>query len=143
IVQPGVERFETQEFECFSSWADDLWNESKSQYALAAVRDSRTLNLLYPSDDKHFIKLRVTRDGKTVGWAVAGERRKDPKYGEMRIGSIIDCCAVPGSAVPVIRSAAHALIGAGVDLIVSNQAHRMWQEALKACAFLEAESNFI
>ena len=40
----------------FSDWADKLWNISKSVYSMIAVRDSVTLNILYPSDSKRFYR---------------------------------------------------------------------------------------
>ncbi|MGA8764509.1 MAG: hypothetical protein WB562_16695 [Candidatus Sulfotelmatobacter sp.] len=143
IRSPRVEPFETQRVNRFSQWADELWHQAENQCAFAALRDSRVLNLLYPPDNKHFIKLQVSRNGKTIGWAVAGERRKDSKFGEMRVGSVIDCWAVPEGTVPVVRAATDALIKAGVDLIVSNQNHCLWQHAFATCGFLQAESNFI
>jgi hypothetical protein len=134
---------DVQRVDCFSRWADELWQEAKSTCTFAAVRDSRVLNRLYPADDNHFVKLQITRNGKTLGWAVAAERRKDAKFGNMRVGSIVDCFAVPEGEIPVVRAATEALIADGVDLIVSNQNHVLWQQALSSCAFLSAESNFI
>ena len=143
LLVPRVEPFHTQRIDCFSDWTDELWQRSDNQCALTAVRDSRVLNLLYPPEDRHFIKLRVSRKGRTMGWAVAGERRKDAKFGEMRVGSVLDCWAAAESAFPVVQSAMEALMQAGVDLIVSNQSCRMWGDAFRACGFLQAESNFI
>jgi hypothetical protein len=56
---------------------------------------------------------------------VLGERRKDRKFGEMRVGSMVDCWTSSENAVPVVRAAARAREKRGVDLIVSNQAHHM------------------
>jgi hypothetical protein len=142
-VRTRATPYETQRVNQFSRWADELWQEARNECSLTAVRDARVLNLLYPAEDKHFIKLQVTRNGKTIGWAVAGERRKDSKFGNMRVGSIVDCWATPEGTVPVVRVATDALIEAGVDLIVSNQSHRLWQKASRNCGFLLAESNFI
>ena len=30
----------------------------------------------------------MKRGGAAIGWAVVGERRKDVKYGDMRVGSV-------------------------------------------------------
>src|SRR6185437_1011023 len=35
----------------FGLWADEIWNRSKDKYSFVAVRDSATLNTLYPSSD--------------------------------------------------------------------------------------------
>lgn len=140
---PRAEPYEVVRIESFSEWADELWQQTKNQCALGAVRESHVLNLLYPAQDQHFIKLKIARNGTPIGWVVVGERRKDSKFGEMRVGSIVDCWAAPEDAIPVVRAATNALIQAGVDLIVSNQSHRIWQQAFQDCGFLQAESNFI
>jgi len=127
----------------FGAWADALWQQSQRVYAMSAVRDSATLRTLYPTTDRHFTRLRISRNGKEIGWAVVGERRKDAKYGSLRVGSILDCWAHPENASPVIRAATRALERAGVDLIVSNQSHQGWCAAMETMGFLKAQSNFI
>jgi len=66
------------------------------------------------ASDAHFTRLRVHRSGHDIGWAVVGERRKDGKYGAMRVGSIVDCWALPEDALPVVQAASAALIENGV-----------------------------
>jgi hypothetical protein len=127
----------------FGPWADVLWQRCDRGYAMTAVRDSATLRHLYPTSDQHLTRLRVNRNGEDIGWAVVGEKRKDPKYGSLRVGSIIDCWASPQDTLPVIRAAAATLERAGADLIVSNQSHKDWCAALEAAGFLRAPSNFI
>jgi hypothetical protein len=140
---PRVEPYESHRVEGFSGWADEIWQRGKNQCAFTAVRDSHVLDLLYPTEDRHLTKLQVTRDGQTIGWAVIGERRKDSKFGDMRVGSIVDCWATPEAVLPVVQSATDALAQTGVDLIVSNQAHEMWRTAFRDCGYLRGESNFI
>ncbi|HUO14447.1 MAG TPA: hypothetical protein VMX38_05620 [Verrucomicrobiae bacterium] len=140
---PRVESFTVEKIAEFSAWANDLWEKNKDAYALAAMRDATTLCLLYPATDEHFTRLRIRRGGQDIGWAVVGERRKDEKYGEMRVGSIIDGWAAPGDAAPVVQAATAALEQAGMDLIVSNQNHAEWGLALANLGFLSSESNFI
>jgi hypothetical protein len=127
----------------FEAWTDMLWQQAQTEYAMSAVRDSATLRILYPSTEKHLTRLRVQRDGRDVGWAVVGERRRNSKYGSLRVGSIVDCWAAPGYAPAVIHGAAEELVEMGVDMIVSNQSHKTWCEALERAGFLKAESNFI
>jgi hypothetical protein len=143
LAGPRVAPYKVQQVEEFSDWVDPLWEESKGDYALTAVRDCKTLRSLYPASDKHFTRLRISRDGKDIGWAVVGERRQDAKYGSMKVGSIVDCWASPQNALPVVRAAANALKRLGVDLIVSNQSHALWGRAFQDSGFLRAQSNFI
>lgn len=127
----------------FSSWADDLWDEAKASVSMAAVRDEKTLRLLYPASDGFFTRVSVSRGDRVIGWAVVGERRKDRKFGEMRVGSIVDCWAAPENAGPVVRAATRALEKRGVDLIVSNQAHHRWCHSFETSGFLKGPSTFV
>jgi hypothetical protein len=127
----------------FSDWVDPLWEQAKNLYAMTAVRDCQTVRTLYPASDTHFTRLRVFRGGQDMGWAVVGERRKDEKYGAMRVGSIVDCWATPDNSLPVVQAAAATLVDQGADLIVSNQSHRLWASALEHAGFLSSPSNFI
>lgn len=131
----------------FSDWADELWNQAKESVSFATVRDATTLRLLYPpnfsSDIASTQRLRISRNGSAIGWAIIGQRRKDPKFGEMRVGSIVDCWATSENTPTVIRAATQALEKDGVDLIVSNQSHYAWCGALEKAGFLKGPSTFI
>jgi hypothetical protein len=140
---PAIKPFTAEKIEEFSGWVDPLWQQNTSVYAMTAVRDSAALRTLYAASDHHFTRLRIRRNGNDIGWAVVGERRKDEKYGAMRVGSIVDCWASPEDALPVVRAAADVLEQSGYDLIVSNQSHYQWGRALEQCGFLQANSNFI
>lgn len=129
----------------FGPWADALWEAGKREYGMSAVRDGQSLSLLYPRGRQRFLRLRVWRAGQVIGWAVclntpmAGDRF----FGNMRLGSIVDCFAVPGCAAGVIASATGFLRRQGVDLIVSNQLHAAWGKALADAGCLRGPSNFI
>jgi hypothetical protein len=140
---PKSGSFVAERVEDFSDWVDPLWEQAKSHYAMTAVRDRQTLRTLYPASDTHFTRLRVRRGGQDIGWAVIGERRKDEKYGAMRVGSIVDCWATPDNALPVVQAASATLVDQGMDLIVSNQSHQLWARALEQAGFLSSSSTFI
>jgi len=139
----GVGSIESMEVDEFPDWTDALWLEAKDDYRLASIRDRKTLARLYPAEDKHLTKLCVFRQGKPVGWAVVGERRKDAKYGSLRVGSIVDCWARPEHAPYVILAATQTLEKQEVDLILSNQSHQQWCRALESAGYWRVASNFI
>jgi hypothetical protein len=129
----------------FGSWADEVWETSRSHYALVAARDGNALKTLYGGNAfPGLIILRMTRERKDVGWAavldtaMSGHRY----FGNLRVGSIVDEFAAPGDASAIIRGATSFLERRGVDLIVSNQSHRAWVEGLKASGFFPGPSNF-
>jgi hypothetical protein len=135
--------FATEEVSEFSAWADELWSREKDSVSVAAVRDANTLRILHTVDLATVKSLRITRNGKAIGWAVVGERRKDAKFGQMRVGSIVDCWASAPHAGSVVKAATRALEASGVDLIVTNQSHHVWCNAVERVGFLKGPSNFV
>jgi hypothetical protein len=135
-VAPEKHEIET----AFDGWADATWTRSQSAYAMIAQRDAATLEALYPESETRF--LRVRSNG---GWAVLldTQMRGHLQFGDMRVGSIVDCLAAPDQAGAVIRAAAGVLEERGVDLMVSNQLHRAWSEALQQAGFRKGPSNFL
>ncbi|MBO0911613.1 MAG: hypothetical protein J2P13_07440 [Acidobacteria bacterium] len=137
------ESYESASFDQFSTWADVLWEEARQSTGMVFQRDRTTLGLLYPSGGAHLRRIRVDRRGAPVGWAVVGERRKDSKFGGMRVGSILDGWALPEHAAGVIQAATRELERQGMDLIVSNHGHAAWGNAYRRCGFLRGPSNFV
>jgi hypothetical protein len=124
----------------FANWADEVWERSRSAYGLIAARDAATLDALYPATDPRFLRVRAG-----VGWALMldTQMRGHKQFGDMRVGTIVDCLAPPDEAPRVMCAAASLLEQRGVDLIVSNQLHRAWSEALLAAGFRKGPSNYL
>jgi hypothetical protein len=129
----------------FSTWADQLWQQAKSQYGMTAVRDAETLRVLYPKDDRRFIRLRVSRGAAVVGWAVLLNTRisNHKQFGNMQLGSIADCFGLTTETAAVVGAARTYLESHGADLIVSNQSHAAWGRGFRRAGFLCGPSNFI
>ena len=124
----------------FAPWADKTWEHSRHAYALLAQRDAATLDQLYPPSDPRFLRVRAHG-----GWAVVldTQMQNHKQFGDMRVGTIVDCLAPPQAALPVVRAATGLLEQRGVDLIVSNQLHTDWSRALLESGFREGPSNFL
>jgi hypothetical protein len=120
-----------------------FWVQTRQTCSFTAVRDAEALRILYPAAQTHLTRLAVKRNGSAIGWAVVGERRKDAKYGNLRVGSVVDCFALPGELFSVVRAATETLERQGFDLILSNQGHHAWGEAFKAAGYLPGPSNFL
>lgn len=129
----------------FQGWADKLWDACQTQYSMAAVRDSGVLNILYPLHDKRFIKLKIRDRNAVIGWAVClnTAMSADKYFGDMRVGSIVDCLALPQNADRVIAAATRVLKKRGADLLISNQSHPAWRRACKRAGFLNGSSNYV
>jgi hypothetical protein len=137
--------YHAEEIADFSVWADDLWAVCREKYSMVAVRDSITLNILYPVEDSRCIRLKICKGTAVVGWAVLLDTRMSAHkhFGNMRVGSIVDCLALPEHADGVIRVATKFLEMRKVDMIVSNQSHHSWCEALRKAGFFRGPSNYV
>jgi hypothetical protein len=78
-----------------------------------------------------------------VGWAVALDTQMqwNRRFGDMRLGSIIDCLALPEHAPLVISAVRRVLERRGVDLIVCDHSHPAWGAALRGAGFPEGDAN--
>ncbi len=134
---------EVASFEDDAEGLQSLWEQARQTCSFTAVRDAEALHILYSPALKHLTRLVVRRRGSAIGWAVVGERRKDAKYGNLRVGSVVDCFALSGELFPVVRCATQTLERQGFDLILSNQSHHAWGEAFKAAGYMPGPSNFL
>jgi len=138
-IQPLAE-----EVDEFGSWANDIWNECKSQYSYIAVRDSKTLNLLYTNSPRNFIRLKIMKDDEIVGWSVllAEDLKGHNYFGNLTLGSIVDCLSLKNHEEDVIFASTILLQSLGVDLIVSNQSFNLWQKSMQLSGYLKGPTNF-
>jgi hypothetical protein len=126
--------------EMTSAWAENVWAGCRKSYGMLAERDGSTLDLLYPSSDPRFLRVRAAG-----GWAVLLDTsmRDHKQFGNLRVGTIVDCLAPLEDAPAVISTAARMLEDRGVDLIISNQLHHAWTAALARAGFRRGPSNFL
>lgn len=123
---------------------DTLWEQAKKAYSFCAVRTAAVLDRLYPPGDDRFLRLTVRRDGVLVGWAVVMDTimRDDKYFGNLRVGSLIDCLALPGRETEVAAAATRFLDTRGVDLLIANASHASWTSALRAAGWRNGPTNF-
>ena len=128
----------------FSPWADEIWLTCQHRYSMIGARDAGVLETLYPHNDGRFIRLKVFDGQRVAGWSVLLDTamRDHKHFGNMRVGSIVDCLASPEDASHVIAAATTYLEERGVDLLVSNQSHPAWCKALRSAGFVAGPSNF-
>jgi hypothetical protein len=127
----------------FGDWVDDLWERVRGAYSVLSVRNLRMLRARYPADDARFIRMAFHCKSELRGWAVglATTVQDHRHFGNLRVGTIVDCLAVPGNEHSVVYAAAKALEGRGVDVIISNQSNRSWCTAFERVGFLSGPTN--
>ena len=128
----------------FDAWADSIWQACGASFAMIAVRDQRALNVLYPGTMPRISRLKVCSGASVVGWAVVlnTEMKNDKHFGNLHVGTLVDCLASAEHAPLVAEAAESFLENQGVDLIISNQSHHLWRSALLDRGYLEGPSNF-
>lgn len=129
----------------YGEWADSIWKEARKELLFSAIRDRATQNILFGDGNPKNITLRCTRSGRDIGWAVVRSTpmQGDKYFGSMRVGSLIDCLAVPGEEPTITALATAHLENLGSDLVVSNQTHTAWCKALQCNGYFTGPSNFL
>jgi len=128
----------------FDSAVDELFARVRTSYVVVADRSASALREVYPPDEPRFLRLRIESDGRQLGWALVLDTamKGDRHFGDMRVGSIADCLATPEDSLPTIVAADAFLARRGVDIVVSNQFHPRWCEALERAGYERGPSNF-
>jgi hypothetical protein len=134
----------SRELSHFDGVADAVFSTNTGAYVLVADRGEEALRRIYPTEESGYIRLAILREEQVVGWAIVLDAQmKDNKYfGNMRVGSVADCFAAPDDAPFVISAADAYLTRRGVDIVVSNQFHPVWCEALRMTGYERGPSNF-
>ena len=126
----------------FDTWADEIWDETRTLYPFAAVRTHSFLNFLHK--DEKLRRICVSNQDGPIGWAVclATNFASHRQFGSLRVGSIIDVFSYAGMEQYVVEAATEHLQEANVDIVISNQLHHRWGTAFKAMGYLQGPSNF-
>ena len=102
-------------------------------------RDAANMNALLPVGGwPPGIALRVLRNGATIGFVVVMDTpmRGDARFGDLRVGSIVDCFGLPEDAAAVVGAGFDFLRARGVDIVVANQSHPARSGALARHGFV-------
>jgi hypothetical protein len=128
----------------FGAWADEVWASVVKREGLMAVRDAEALNAIYPSDADRFKIFTVRQGAAVAGWVVclATQMRDSGYFGNMKVGSVVDCLARPGCEATVVAAADRELEGLNCDLIVTNQSSAAWCRAFNRAGYWGGPSNF-
>jgi hypothetical protein len=138
--------FTSEPVSAWGPWADELWEQFRLTCSFAVTRDRTTLPCLYSIGEDRRLSVYLIRQGpKAVGWvATLNTRMQMHKYfGNMQVGTILDCVASPETIKPALALATRALTAEGVDIVVSNQSHSLYVKAFRESGFLSFRSNYI
>lgn len=119
-------------------WCDNLWLRCRSSYNIVAVRNQETISLLMPVNEwPPVVMLKVTFGNQVVGFAAVlfKSMQDDPRFGSLRVGTIVDSFGMLEHCARIIAAATHFLEQKNVDLIISNQTHPLWLQGFRANGF--------
>ncbi len=97
----------------FNSLTDALWPPDANEHSLIGDRSLPVLTTLYPPSDERFIRLQIENDSsQSSGWVLLlnTAMRDHKQFGNMRVGSIVDCLAKPEAAPEIIARAKEHLL---------------------------------
>jgi hypothetical protein len=129
----------------WGDWADELWSRAREGCSFAVYRDRKSLEWMYPPSDPRTHIFLVERGSEPVGWGVCFDTQmKNSRYfGNMRVGSILDCVALPGSEAETAALVDEQLGLRGCDLALVNHSHVQWVKAFALAGFSRGPSNYL
>jgi hypothetical protein len=129
----------------WGNWADELWFRAREKCSFAVERDRKSLEWMYPANDPRTRIFLVEQGSDPVGWAVCYDTRmsKNRYFGNMRIGSILDCVALDGHEAQTAALVDAQLGRAGCDLVLANHSHADWVKGLERAGFSRGPSNYL
>ena len=128
----------------FSIAVDTLWEQCKSHFSLAAIRDQRTLNFLYPATHPEAIRLEIYSSELLVGYALlfCTKMKGHKQFGDLCVGTLVDAIILPEYQLSVLSLAQKKLASLGADLMVTNQSFAPYCKALEILGFFKGPSNY-
>ena len=141
----SARRYSIEPLQKWGSWADELWEQFRERCSFGVLRDTSTLDTLYPLGSGRTLAWVVKEAGRPVGWAAGlNTQMRDHKYfGNLRVGTVLDCVAAPKAAGPVVWLSARMLARAGADVVLTNQQHLLWRNAFRHAGFFPGPSNYL
>ncbi len=132
----------------FGEWSDRIWEQQQVHYPFIGRRDAALLNRMYEQHSKGIKRFRITRNGSDVAWLCTrtmgpAQQTPHPQFGRLKVGMIVDSVADPADSKTVFAVGLRELASAGADLVVSNQMHPAWRNAMQAMLLPPAPSNFV
>jgi hypothetical protein len=144
--RPELERTEVGEEAAFDDSYDALWEKVRDRYGAAVVRDRQHLEGQYGERVRGYRLLACRRRGELQGYCILKLRRfeSDPRMGNTRLGTIVDCLFDPSSRGVLqllIDAAADVCRRERVDALFCTASHAAVGRALSENGFVRIPGN--
>jgi len=143
---PSTSGYTMEPVSGWGGFADAIWSSAKERIGFGLVRDERTLPAIFPASDARIHRFLLRHHGRPVGWAAAFlTQQHDSKYfGNLRLATILDGLVAEPSHLPaLLRMTREALGELSAQLVILNQCHQEWLQALPGAGFLSGPSNYV
>jgi len=129
----------------WGSWADEIWERYRDHCSFAVTRNRATLDQLYRFSESRLGVALVSKGSVPIGWSawLDTPMADHTFFGNLRVATILDCLAAPEHAEAVALAVTRHIEDGGPDLLVTNQAHALWDRAFHRAGFLSTASNYI
>jgi hypothetical protein len=129
----------------WDSWADELWLRAREKCSFAVERDRQSLEWMYPPRDPRTRIFLVEQGSDPVGWGVCFDTQMNNNryFGNMRVGSVLDCVALDGFEAETAALVDRELGRIGCDLALVNHSHAEWVKAFGLAGFSHGPSNYL
>ena len=140
----AARRYSIEPVQKWGSWADEIWEQFQDRCSFGVVRDSSTLDMLYPLGSGRILAWVVKKAGRPVGWTTGlNTQMRDHKYLEVLGWDGARLCSAPEAAGSVAWLSARMLARAGADVVLTNQQHLLWRNAFRQAGFFPGPSNYL
>jgi len=140
---PLTREFSARREENWGDWAAEVWAEFSASTRFAVRRELSVLRELYSATPRLRIH-RVLRGEVTIGWSASflTQMQNNSYFGNLLVGTILDCVARPDSLSHVAALADRAIAQEGADMVITNQSLSSWREAFSNAGFRSGPSIF-
>jgi hypothetical protein len=129
----------------WGDWAADVWSAFAPNIRFGVRRDPDNLSFYYPFRDDKLRVWKLQRGAVVEGWfAIAiSNMSANAYFGDLRVATLTDCVGAPEAIRGGCMLAVEEARRLGADLLITNQSHRVVQEACLGAGWRRGPSNFL
>jgi hypothetical protein len=120
VARPRRRRAEVREEQDFDGSYDELWDAVSGRFGACLARDRKRLQTRFGRSPGRYRVLACREDGRLLAYCIVKMKQfsNDPRMGNMKVGTIVDCLFDPGASTPLQR-----LLDAALEMCVRESAH--------------------
>jgi hypothetical protein len=137
-MKPDIDRVPEFDIEL-----DEWWSTYSEEIGFGLVRNSRQMNVMFPTTINAFERLVFRRSGRIVGFAVLLIPKPEDAVRAMgaNVVTLVEFCALSAHLEDSAAALAHRLWRQRLDAVIVNHSHSKTVEALKAAGFVLRSTN--